>query len=176
MRPLAEPVTVPQHAYRLRPIRNDDIATAGAIIHRSHLGSLDAALNITYATPALCRGFVETLVLRSGCGRFDPQASMLAMGRDGPVGVLIASRLSAGNGHVCQVSVVPEEQARGLGGVLMALALESFRRSGLTAASLSVTVGNRRAYRLYQRLGFGLCKAFSAHAWVRPPASIRLPA
>jgi hypothetical protein len=39
-----------------------------------------------------------------------------------------------------------------------------------------VTVGNDRAYRLYQRLGFRLHKAFAAHAWVRPPGRIQLSA
>jgi ribosomal protein S18 acetylase RimI-like enzyme len=58
----------------------------------------------------------------------------------------------------------------------MAAALEGFRRSGLGTASLSVTVGNGRAYRLYERLGFGLKKACAAHAWLRPPARIDLPA
>ena len=40
--------------------------------------SVDAALNLTYATPSHCRSFVETLVLRAGCGRFDPEASFVA--------------------------------------------------------------------------------------------------
>jgi ribosomal protein S18 acetylase RimI-like enzyme len=55
-------------------------------------------------------------------------------------------------------------------------ALTAFRRQGLSSASLSVTLDNRRAYRLYQRLGFRLRKEFAAHAWVRPPARIELPA
>jgi ribosomal protein S18 acetylase RimI-like enzyme len=58
----------------------------------------------------------------------------------------------------------------------MASALSSFRKEGLATASLSVTYDNRRAYRLYQRLGFRLRKEFAAHAWVRPPARIELPA
>jgi hypothetical protein len=39
-----------------------------------------------------------------------------------------------------------------------------------------VTVGNRRAYGLYTHLGFRLRREFAAHAWVRPPARIELPA
>ena len=53
-------------------------------MYRSHVGSVDAALNLTYATPATCRTFVETLVLRSGCGRFDADASRLVEGPLGP--------------------------------------------------------------------------------------------
>jgi ribosomal protein S18 acetylase RimI-like enzyme len=176
VRPLDGAVAVPKNAFKLRPVRRDDLGAAAQIIHRSHQGSLDAALNLTYATPALCRSFVETLVLRAGCGRFDPDASFVAEGRDGLVGVLLASQLSSSNGHVCQVSVLADEQSRGLGTVLMTSALAAFRRQGLTSASLSVTLENHRAYHLYRTLGFRLRKEFAAHAWVRPPARIELPA
>jgi ribosomal protein S18 acetylase RimI-like enzyme len=167
---------VPAHAFRLRGLRRDDLPAAAEIVYRSHYGSVDAALNLTYATPALCRGFVDTLVLRSGCGSFDGEASLLAEGPRGPVGVVLASRLSPTNGHVCQVSVVPEAQCQGLGTVLMIAALQAFRTQGLQTASLSVTVENVRARRLYDALGFRLRKEFAAHAWVRPPARIELPA
>ncbi|HEY7509642.1 MAG TPA: N-acetyltransferase [Vicinamibacteria bacterium] len=177
VRPLHQPVEEPDaHGARVRPFRRDDLTLAAHIVHRSHQGTLDAALNLTYASPAHCRGFVETLVLRAGCGRFDPDASFVVETREGPTGVLLASHLSRTNGHVCQVSVLPEAQARGLGRLLMTTALASLRRQGLQTASLSVTVDNQRAYRLYERLGFKLRKPFAAHAWVRPPARIELPA
>ena len=177
VRDLRQPLRpVPAHAFRLRTVRRDDLPAAAEIVYRSHRGSVDAALNLTYATPAHCRGFVDTLVLRAGCGRFDAEASLLAEGPKGPIGVLLASHLSHTNGHVCQVSVVPEAQGQGLGTVLVTLALEAFRGQGLSTASLSVTVDNARAHRLYETLGFQLRKEFAAHAWVRPPARIELPA
>ena len=120
--------------------------------------------------------FVDTLVVRSGCGRFDPEASRIVEGPRGPVGVLIASRLSRANGHVCQVSVAPEAQGRGLGRALVTAALRALREQGLASATLSVTVGNERAHRLYELLGFRVQRDFAAHAWVRPPARIELPA
>jgi ribosomal protein S18 acetylase RimI-like enzyme len=176
VRPLAAAADTPEHGWKLRALRREDLASAAHVIHASHRGSLDAALNLTYATPGYCRGFVETLVLRAGCGRFDPEASFLAEGPGGPVGVILSSHLSRTNGHVCQVSVSPEAQAHGLGEVLMTSALSAFRKEGLATASLSVTYDNHRAYRLYQRLGFRLRKEFAAHAWARPPARIDLPA
>jgi len=176
VRPLDRPLEVPTSKITLRPVRREDLWQAAEIIYRSHHGSLDAALNLTYATPAYCRGFVETLVLRAGCGRFDPQASFIAEGPRGPVAVLLASHLSKTNGHICQVSVAPEAQRGGLGGALMTSALRAFRDQGLQTASLSVTVENHRAYDLYLRLGFGVRKEFAAHAWVRPPALLELPA
>jgi ribosomal protein S18 acetylase RimI-like enzyme len=161
---------------RLRPVRREDLDVVARIIHRSHLGSLDAALNLTYATPAQCRAFVETLVLRSGCGRFDPEASAIAERGKEVLGVLLASRLSRTNGHICQVSVDPQAQGHGLGAQLVSACLRSLTRQGLHTASLSVTVGNRRAYPLYERLGFRLHREFAAHAWVRPPARVEIPA
>jgi ribosomal protein S18 acetylase RimI-like enzyme len=159
----------------LRPLRRDELQTAADIVYRSHVGSVDAALNLTYSTPATCRTFVDTLVLRAGCGRFDPEASRVAEGPRGPLGVLIASRLAHSNGHVCQVSVAPESQARGVGAALMAAALHAFREQGLSSATLSVTVSNRRAHRLYELLGFRTQRTFAAHAWARPPARVELP-
>jgi ribosomal protein S18 acetylase RimI-like enzyme len=160
----------------LRPLKREDLTAAAEIIYKSHRESVDAALNMTYATPSTCRAFVETLVVRSGCGPFDAQASRFAVGPWGPLGVLIASRLSRSNGHVCQVSVSPEAQGRGLGAELVNLALASFREQGLSSATLSVTASNERAHRLYERLGFSVQRAFAAHAWARPPAAIELSA
>jgi ribosomal protein S18 acetylase RimI-like enzyme len=170
--PPAEPPLPP--GVTLRPLRRDDLKAAAEIIFRSHVGSPDAALNLTYSTPATCRTFVDTLVVRSGCGRFDSEASRLAEGPWGPIGVLIASHLARANGHVCQVSVAPEAQGRGLGAALMTVALRAFREQGLASATLSVTIGNERATRLYGLLGFQVQRVFGAHAWVRPPARIEL--
>jgi ribosomal protein S18 acetylase RimI-like enzyme len=164
----AEPVPAVSCPFRLRPVRRDDLGTVAELVHRSHEGSVDAALNQTYATAANCRHFVETLVVRDGCGRFDPDASGIAEGPGGPLGVLLASRLSAANGHICQVSVEPEVQGRSAGKALLQRALLAFQRAGLAAASLSVTVANEPAYGLYRRWGFTLRKAFAAHAWVPP--------
>ena len=176
VRDLDDPIPDAAAAFELRYVRKDDLPRAADLIFESHRGSLDAALNLTYGTAAHCRSFVDTLALRAGCGSFDSEASLIAEDGHGPVGVLLASRLSGRAGHICQVSVLPEAQGRGLGTALVIAALRSFRRQGHESASLSVTVGNAPAYRLYERLGFRLRKAFGAHAWVRPPATIELPA
>jgi GNAT superfamily N-acetyltransferase len=165
---LIPPLPEAEDSVRLRTLRRDDLLEAARIVHDSHRGSIDAVLNMTYAAPALCRSFVETLVLRGGCGRFCPEASFVAEGPRGPVGILLASHLSATNGHICQVSVVPESQSQGVGRTLLVSALGAMRGIGLRSASLSVTVANERAYRLYETLGFRLRKPFRAHAWVRP--------
>ena len=160
---------------RLRPLRREDLSLAARIIYRSHQATLDAALNLTYATETHCRAFVETLVMRAGCGTFDTEASFVAETGGRPAGVLLASGLSTSAGHVCQVSVDPDCQRRGVGESLMLEALRAFRRGGRSHASLSVTVDNRGAYRLYERLAFRVRRPFAAFAWVRPPARIAVP-
>ena len=171
--PVPEPPPLPA-GIALRSLRREDLSAAADIIYQSHHGSVDAALNMTYATPATCRAFVETLVVRSGCGQFDVDASRFACGPRGPLGVLIASRLSRTNGHICQVSVSPGAQENGLGAALVSRALGAFRAEGLASATLSVTASNERAHRLYERLGFSVQRVFAAHAWARPPAGIEL--
>jgi len=173
--PVPDAPALPQGVV-LRPLTRGDLQAAAEIVYRSHQGSVDAALNMTYATPSTCRAFVDTLVVRSGCGQFDALASSFACGPRGPLGVLIASRLSRANGHVCQVSVNPEANGSGLGRALVSRALRSFREQGLASATLSVTASNERAHRLYARFGFEVQRAFAAHAWARPPAAIELRA
>jgi ribosomal protein S18 acetylase RimI-like enzyme len=173
--PVPEPLPLPQ-GVALRALKREDLAAAAEIIYQSHQRSVDAALNMTYATPATCRAFVETLVVRSGCGQFDAEASRFACGPRGPLGVLIASRLSRTNGHVCQVSVAPSAQENGLGAALVSRSLQAFRTEGLASATLSVTASNERAHRLYERFGFTVQRVFAAHAWARPPAGIEFQA
>ena len=61
-----------------------------------------------------------------------------------------------------------------MGAALMTTALRAFCDRGLASATLSVTVGNERAHRLYELLGFRVQRVFGAHAWARPPARIEL--
>ena len=167
VRPLAQVPAPPPHAWRLRPLCRGDLIAAAALIHRSHVGTIDARLNSTYASPARALRFVESLVLRDACGRFEPQASFIVDGVGGPDGVILCSRLSANNGHICQVSVGPHVQRRGLGSVLMLASLGALSAAGFRTASLSVTVENDPACRLYDRLGFRPRRTYGAHAWVR---------
>jgi GNAT superfamily N-acetyltransferase len=83
--PVPEPAALPP-GITLRPLRREDLTAAAEIVYRSHQLSVDAALNMTYATPATCRTFVETLVVRAGCGQFDHEASRFAEGPRGRSG------------------------------------------------------------------------------------------
>ena len=169
---LGAALDAPAHGLRLTRVGRWDLDRAADLVFASHQDSLDAVVNSTYATREQCRQFVESLVLRDSCGSYDVEASFLAYASGGPIGLILCTRLSPTNGHVCQVSVLPQAQGCGVGRVLMVSALEVFRRAGLSTASLSVTVGNERAQRLYDRLGFTVRKRFGAHAWERSSWSL----
>ena len=115
-------------------------------------------------------------MLRSGCGRFSAEASILAEGDDGLVGVILASELSRTNGHICQVSVDPACQSRGLGTLLLVSALEAMRRHGLRTASLSVTVGNGAGLRALHAPRLPPAQGVRRPRLGAPPARIELPA
>ena len=174
MRDLAEPLPAAPDDWRLVLLARSHIPEAARLVFESHSGSADAVLNSVYLSPDRTRQFVETLMLHDGCGRFMAEASLAAFGPEGLLGVVLCSRVSRRNGHICQVSVLPRLHGRGVGRALVVAALERLRREGLTTASLSVTAGNERATRLYARLGFRLHRTYGAYAWVRPPQRLWL--
>jgi ribosomal protein S18 acetylase RimI-like enzyme len=174
VRNLAENLPAPADHWRLLPLARSHIPEVARLVFESHSGSADAVLNSVYLSAERTRNFVDTLVLHDGCGRFMPEASLTAFGPEGLAGVVLCSRVSQHNGHLCQVSVLPRSQGRGLGRALVVAALAQLRRSGLKSASLSVTAGNDRAMRLYASLGFRLHRTYGAHAWVRPPLRLSL--
>jgi ribosomal protein S18 acetylase RimI-like enzyme len=173
MRSLACAAAGPAPHWRLTPVGRGDIDTASSVIFASHEGTLDAALNSTYASRESCQRFVEALVLHEGCGRFESRASFVLEVEGAAIGVVLTTLVGAGNGHICQVSVLPRHQRQGVGQALMRATLAALRREGVETASLSVTVDNDRAYQLYRQLGFAVRRRFAAHAWVRARASVR---
>ena len=58
------------------------------------------------------------------------------------------------HGSIQNVGVTPQFRGRGLGRMLLALALRGMKASGMRTASLEVTAQNHSAIRLYARCGF----------------------
>ena len=61
---------------------------------------------------------------------------------------------SGGTGWVSQMGVRPAWRKRGLGGALLSEVMRRFQSGGLGWAALEVSTENRRALRVYRRLGF----------------------
>ena len=61
-------------------------------------------------------------------------------------------------GSIQNLGVVPEHRGVGLGRVLLRHALLGFQGAGLAQATLEVTAQNTSALRLYQSVGFTICR------------------
>ena len=67
--------------------------------------------------------------------------------------------------HIPQVAIAREFQGTGLGSAMMGEAFRDLAERGFREVSLTVTVENSGAVRLYQRLGFENFRTFGAFAW-----------
>ncbi|MEN6409630.1 MAG: GNAT family N-acetyltransferase [Anaerolineaceae bacterium] len=89
----------------------------------------------------------------AGGDDFSPECSLLASEGETPLGFL-ASDVSAGQGWISQMGVVPAARGRGLAQALLVEAMRRFIRQGCADAYLDVNANNPRARRVYADLGF----------------------
>lgn len=161
LKDVAEVESVFSHI-EIRSWEADDFDEAARVIHGSYRGSLDARINNQYAREEGC---AETLSILTGhiwCGDFLPEVTRVAINTDTGqmVGVLIASRIEAGAGHISQISLRPSFQGLGVGRWMIESALVEFSRRGIDAVSLAVTAANNRAVHLYESCGFQTIHTF----------------
>jgi [ribosomal protein S18]-alanine N-acetyltransferase len=98
-----------------------------------------------------------------------PNASFLLRhpGSEDLVGAVLTSEVSPGVGHTTQLCVQPGFQGHGLGRLLMQTSADALRSQKFSELTLTVTSDNRPAVQLYERLGFGTIKSFTAGVWPR---------
>jgi ribosomal protein S18 acetylase RimI-like enzyme len=139
----------------IRPWQEDDFAQAARVIHRSYRGTYDRLVNSQYRSEGGCAELLTILTDHIWCGDFLAQVSQIASLHSGTIaGVLIASRVASGVGHISQISVHPAQQGRGIGRLMIQRALGEFNRHGFQTASLAVTSANTNAMHLYHSCGF----------------------
>jgi ribosomal protein S18 acetylase RimI-like enzyme len=80
-------------------------------------------------------------------------------------GLAVGTRVSDECGHLAQICVTPELQGSGLAYELLRRTLAALRSEGARELSLTVTMQNERAVRLYQRFGFRTIHSFDAWVW-----------
>ena len=118
---------------------------------------IDAAVFPCLGKRRGCQKLMEDISRRSN---FVPEATWLLIKRDSaggvshPIGTIQGLRDDENYGAIQNVGVVPEYRGLGLGSILLHQALDGFRSVGCPVAHLEVTVQNRSAIRLYERLGF----------------------
>jgi ribosomal protein S18 acetylase RimI-like enzyme len=123
---------------------------------------------------------------------YDLEASRVAVGDDGPVGLCMLARRGE-DGWIGGVGVTVAARRSGVGEGLMLAALDEARALGLARVWLEVLVQNEPAIRLYEKLGFGHVRELEvwsldgapgtalparsedAHAWIREHRSEREP-
>jgi ribosomal protein S18 acetylase RimI-like enzyme len=141
----------------------------GRLIAGSYQNHIDSQINDQYRSAIGARRFLTNIVQYPGCGSFFAPASFasIAGGAAGGAlcGVSLASLVSYDVGHITQVCVAPSYQGTGLGYELVRRSMESLAAHGCRAVSLTVTIANESALRLYRNMGFQPRRAFSAYVW-----------
>ncbi|MGB6789644.1 MAG: GNAT family N-acetyltransferase [Candidatus Acidiferrales bacterium] len=161
----AQPGT--QNGLRLEPWADRCLEPCARLIQRAYTDHIDSEINDQYRTEAGAMKFLRNIVLLPGCGQFFPEASFIVRPGPGekPIGMILTSTVAPGVGHTTQICVLPGYQKNGLGRRLMEASLAALRQQGYRALSLTVTMTNANAIRLYENLGFRTVKTFAAGVW-----------
>lgn len=125
------------------------------VLYGSFHQEIDAMVFPSLGDRGGCTCLMSEIVRKWG---FEPQATWLLSGPDGPCGSVQGLRERRGLGAIQNLGITPAWRGRGLGRTLLLQALHGFRRAGLARALLEVTAQNDGAIRLYRRLGFRRCK------------------
>jgi ribosomal protein S18 acetylase RimI-like enzyme len=152
---------------------------ASDLILESYRGHVDSAISDQYRTRAGAARFLENIIRLPGCGTFLPEASFLAVRRNGSArgqlcGMILTSVVSDRVAHITQLCVEPKRQGQGLGKRLIAQVAGVLRSQKFQGATLSVTVSNTRAAELYRSLGFEPLTSFPAFVWDAPAGARRV--
>ena len=148
----------------IRRWQQNDARHATRVIHRSYRDTHDSRINSQYRTLQGCGELLAILTDHIWCGDFIPQASSVALSPRGAMaGVLLASRVSRGVGHIGQISIHPANQNRGIGRRMIKVALMEFRRLGFEGVTLAVTGANTNAMHLYESCGFSTIHTFPVY-------------
>jgi ribosomal protein S18 acetylase RimI-like enzyme len=139
----------------LRPMTTADRPSAVELHARAYRGRLDRFL--FYRDPDDRRN-AEILFEEVYAERWGPviaSATLVAERDGGLVGNCLV--VSAPYGPlIADIAVEPAEHGRGIAGALLLASLHAIRATGATVTVLTVTEGNDRARRLYERIGFVL--------------------
>jgi ribosomal protein S18 acetylase RimI-like enzyme len=140
---------------------------AGRLVSLCYRGHVDAEINDLYRSAAGSRQFLGNMIHFPGCGVFQYAASFVALEpASGDLrGLVLASRVADGVGHITQLCTHPVARGLGLGRVMLDQSLSAMAASGCHTVSLTVTAANRSAVRLYEQMGFRIVRRFHAHVW-----------
>ncbi|QNI38656.1 GNAT family N-acetyltransferase [Edaphobacter sp. 4G125] len=142
---------------------------AAELIHAAYLGHIDAKINDQYCSLHGSLRFLHNIVRFPGCGVFEEQQSWFLREHENGrlAGMLLCSRVAPDVAHITQLCIHPAWRGRGLGRVLLNHAVQSLRKSGTAAITLTVTEANQQAVKLYEKTGFYIRHRFNAMVLAR---------
>lgn len=137
------------------------------LIRAAYAEHVDGEINEQYRSEQGAVKFLRNIIVLPGCGQFLPDASFVIPGatREGLIGAVLTSAVAPGVGHTTQICVLPGEQNRGLGRMLLEASIDALLQGRFHALSLTVTSANSRAVQLYERAGFSTLRTFAAAVW-----------
>lgn len=147
----APPAPPLPEGYAFIPWHDGLLSDHAETLFASFAETIDAVVFPSLGDRSGCYFLMTEISRKSG---FLPGATWLLAGPSGHCGTVQGVRDAGGVGAIQNLGIVPGCRNRGLGSVLLAQALEGFRRAGLKRALLEVTAQNEGAIRLYRRLGF----------------------
>lgn len=138
---------------RLRALRGHPEAFGAS--YEEELGDPDGMARLIAEPPgAMLGGFVPRGPVPGGA----VPSGAIPGGLAGTIGLTVSPRAKLRHkGHVSAVYVAPEWRGTGLARALLDQTILHARAAGLLGLTLSVTVGNEAARRLYLRAGFRTC-------------------
>ncbi len=140
----------------LEPWQMDHLGSASGLLRRAYAEvphfPPDPASNEQEGIARL----LERITTHPICGKFEPAASFVARapGSGQLRGFVLASRMGADRGHVCEVAVDPGVRREGIGKALVIKALDALQGLGCRTTHLAVDQDNVKAIGLYKSLGF----------------------
>lgn len=138
---------------RVRPVRPTDAFAFQRMHAAAYHDHFDRFLFLQDLDPEQDAATTVRSIFEGRWGEFLPGASALAESSEGAVGGTLVLR-SEGRALIADVSVVPTAQGRGVGRAVVGASVRALRGRGEPVIALAVTEENRRAVRLYERLGF----------------------
>ncbi len=155
-RSLAEGVPIPDGPVRVRPWRGEDADLAAGLLQNAY-ADRDGRLFAPGGCAHEWRSYVRGLTEHTGCGRFLPGASGIALTdelAETPAGVVLTTAIADHTAHIAQIGVNRGMVPDGGGRSLLGFAMHRAVAAGHQTISLLVSATNARARRLYQAAGF----------------------
>jgi len=165
----------PHHDLLLRPLNYGDVDAMALLMTRCYRDHVDGRVSALYSTFRGCSFLLTQLILKDGCGAFQPWCSFTAHLGNEMIGVIVVSRISDRSFFISQIFIHPRQQKKGFGRYLLAACIHRIaRREPGAHLALTVTRDNTRAMDWYERTGFQ--EVTSNFSFMRPPAEAEFSA